>query len=491
MLLPLVLGLLLLLLLLLLDLIWRGNHWQRLGVRGPRGWPLVGNMSQFALGRCSYGEVYADLYRRNPGKPYVAFYRLFNEPALLIRQQDLLRQILVGNHFADCSDNAVHVDPNKRDILASFNPFLASGDRWRLLRGDLVPLFTPSRLRQLLPHVSQACRLLREHLPRESFEAKEWATRYTLQVIASAVFGVDAYCLRSREEDKDNPWLKLLAPLFQPSSWSLLETVSLLHSPGLGRLLSYRYVPLSVQHWLLTLVESRSETNNLLHWLDTEGRRGLDPLELAGHATTLVLEGYETSAMLLACALYELARNEDIQERLHRELDEQETAADLLDNVVLGKLHYTEAVLMETLRLHPVMQALQKRCTKSFRLPEGGPIVQVGTVLVLPVQAIHLDSSLHPEPELFRPERFLDQSSMGCSFLGFGAGPRMCPGQRFGLMQTKAALVSLLRDNQVLEHNGGEVLEVSPVTFLTASKKGIWLSLERRRSGRKSGPYSS
>lgn len=48
--------------LVLLDFVWRGRHWQRLGVKGPSGWPLVGNMAQFALGWCSYGEVYAGIY---------------------------------------------------------------------------------------------------------------------------------------------------------------------------------------------------------------------------------------------------------------------------------------------------------------------------------------------------------------------------------------------------------------------------------------------
>lgn len=151
-------------------------------------------------------------------------------------------------------------------------------------------------------------------------------------------------------------------------------------------------MPLPVQHWLRTLVDFRSEADNLLHWLAAEGKRSLLPDELAGHATTLVLEGYETSAMLLAFTLNELALHLDIQRRLHSELDEvagRHHNGDLLGNVALGQLRYAEAVLLETLRLHPAMQALQKRCTQPFTLP-GGPSVQPGTVLVLPVKAIHL-----------------------------------------------------------------------------------------------------
>lgn len=172
----------------------------------------------------------------------MGFYRLFNEPALLIRDQDLIRQILVGNHFANCSDNAVYVDPS-RDTLASCNPFIACGDKWRLYRSDLVPLFTPSRLRQIVVTVKDSCQKLRLFLQnRSQFEAKELATRYTLQVVASGVFGLDSKCLESGEASARNPWLHWLLPLFQPSSWSLVETMALLHSPLLGKVLNYRWV---------------------------------------------------------------------------------------------------------------------------------------------------------------------------------------------------------------------------------------------------------
>ncbi|XP_052855772.1 probable cytochrome P450 308a1 isoform X3 [Drosophila gunungcola] len=220
--------------------VWHGRHWRRLGLEGPFGWPLVGNMLNFALARQSYGEVYEWIYRTNPGLKYVGFYRLFNEPALLVRDQDLLRQILVGTNFADCADNVAYVD-HRRDVLASHNPFIASGDRWRIFRADLVPLFTPLRVRQMLPHVDSACRLLRDQVSVGCFEAKELSTRYTLQVIASVVFGLDAHCLGGQQKsEQPSRWLEWLAPLFQPNGWSLLETIALLHSPRLGRLIGHR-----------------------------------------------------------------------------------------------------------------------------------------------------------------------------------------------------------------------------------------------------------
>lgn len=176
----------------------------------------------------------------------------------MVRDQRVLRDLLQGSNFAHCQDNAVFLDP-RRDPQAVLNPFLARGQHWRQRRGELLPLFTPHRLRQTLPHIAAACgqlqRFVRRRLSLDSFEAKTLATRYTLQVIASAVFGLDAQCLGSEQkeeeegeeekEDDSSLWLSLLEPLFQPNgAWSLAETIALLHSPLLGWLLQHRWVTL-------------------------------------------------------------------------------------------------------------------------------------------------------------------------------------------------------------------------------------------------------
>ncbi|KAH8385476.1 hypothetical protein KR093_007930 [Drosophila rubida] len=467
-----------------------GSHWRRRGVAGPQGLPLVGNMLHFVLGQRSYGAVYARLYNSHPLLRYVGIYRLFNEPALLLRDQALVRELLVGGHFADCAENAVHVAV-EHDVLAAQNPFIACGEHWRKRRGELMPLFTPLRLRQTLPHIVAACQQLQQFVAQRSdllacCEAKELATRYTLQVVASAVFGLDAQCLDPAASDASE-WLQLLAPLFQGSAWSLAETIALLHSPRLVRLLDYRYVPVNIQRWLRGQVANRSRAGHtLLNWLQNKA----DSETIEGHATTLLLEGYETSAMLLAFALHELAANPSVQSRLHAELIAIAARHDseLLTTAALHALPYAEATLCETLRLHPAMPALLKRCTESFVLPPqqphaaAGVRVPRGMVLVVPVQAIHLDPLLHAQPLQFRPERFMPPSQLGCRFLGFGAGPRMCPGMRFGLAQTKAALVTLLRDYRVELPDNCPPLEKSNVTFLTAPKSGVWLRFVRRQA---------
>lgn len=473
-------------------LAWQGSYWRRKGVAGPHGWPLVGNMLHFAIGLRSYGDVYTRIYNEHPTLSYVGFYRLFNEPALLVQDQQLLREILIGGNFTHCADNVVNVD-RKHDVLAAQNPFIACGEHWRKRRSELVPLFTPLRMRQSLPHMTAACQQLQQFVAQhltvgKRLEAKELATRYTLQVIASAVFGLNAQCLDLDDSLGDSEWLTLLGPLFQPGDWSLPNTIALLHSPRLVRLLSFRYVPLTIQKWIRRQVAERSDGSTLLNWLKDK-----PDCDIEGHATTLLLEGYETSAMLLAFALYELALNPSVQRRLQAEIDEVAGCNDgqLLKHEALEALQYAEATLYETLRLHPAMPALLKRCTQSFTLPAQSTVnrtnvkglrVPKNMVLVVPVQAIHLDPMLYPQPLSFQPDRFMEQTHSGCRFLGFGAGPRMCPGMRFGLAQTKAALVTLLQDYNVELVDKSQPVEKSKITFLTATKRGIWVEFHCRQA---------
>ncbi|XP_034490351.1 probable cytochrome P450 308a1 [Drosophila innubila] len=473
-------------------LAWQGSFWWRKGVVGPYGWPLVGNMLQFALGLRSYGDVYSRMYNENPTLSYVGIYRLFNEPAILVQDQQLLQELLIGENFEHCADNAIYVDV-KRDLLAAQNPFIACGEKWRKRRGELIPLFTPLRLRQTLPHITAACQQLHKFVAHQlnncdRFETKELATRYTLQVIASAVFGLDSQSLNLNASSGNSEWMALLGPLFQPGCWSLTDTIALLHSPRLVWLLGHRYVPLNVQKWIRRQVAGRSDGNTLLNCLKDK-----HDCDIEGHSTTLLLEGYETSATLLAFALYELALNPSIQRQLQEEVDEvaRYNGGRLLEPEALDALQYTEATLFETLRLHPAMPALLKRCTKSFVLPsqckekgENDARLRVpkDMVLVVPVQAIHLDPMLYQMPLSFQPERFMQKSQSGCRFLGFGAGPRMCPGIRFGLAQTKAALATLLQDYNVQLSDKSQPVEKSNVTFLTASKGGIWLRFNCRRA---------
>lgn len=117
---------------------------------------------------------------------------------------------------------------------------------------------------------------------------------------------------------------------------------------------------------------------------------------LAGHAMALFVDGTETSSIALSYAMYELARNPDIQEKLYDNivdklgLDEGKWNADTLQDMV-----YLEAIVMESTRLHTPLPVITRLCTRTYTLPKNkrqpeGLVIEKGTVVNIPVFGIHM-----------------------------------------------------------------------------------------------------
>jgi cytochrome P450 len=168
--------------------------------------------------------------------------------------------------------------------------------------------------------------------------------------------------------------------------------------------------------------------------------------ELRNHVVTFLLAGHETTASLMTWTLGLVATHPPIQAKIAEEL-----RAASSDRVVRGDLEtlalwpQLNASLQETLRLYPSIWIAERRVTTAdhlggFALPEGS------SVIVSPYVTQRLPN-LWPEPDEFRPQRFLDASPASGLLRGyfpFGAGPHTCIGQHFALMEAKIIVARLL-----------------------------------------------
>ena len=161
---------------------------------------------------------------------------------------------------------------------------------------------------------------------------------------------------------------------------------------------------------------------------DEEGRR-LDDQELRDHLLTLLLAGHETTASTLAWCFERLVRHPPALARLEREL-----AADDGDA-------YLEAVVHETLRLRPVIEAVFRRLTAPYEI--GGYRLPAGTNIAANIWGVHRGAA-YDAPGEFRPERFLDRSPPPYAFVPFGGGPHRCLGASFAMMEMKTVLRTVL-----------------------------------------------
>ena len=160
-------------------------------------------------------------------------------------------------------------------------------------------------------------------------------------------------------------------------------------------------------------LDERTDVLSLLLQARDEDGRAMTDAELRDELFTMLGAGHETTATALAFAIELLMRNPAAFERLR-----ESTAA--------GDDSYAAAVGKETLRMRPVIDAAQRTLTKprtmcGWELPPG--------VKVYPgIALVHHRADVYPEPEAFRPERFLDGETESYSWLPFGGGIRRCIG---------------------------------------------------------------
>ena len=322
-------------------------------------------------------------------------------------------------------------------IMGAHSLLLLDGAQHKRARQLLMPAFTTPALRG---YESVVTGLAREEVDRwpigEELGTHERMNALTLEVILRVVFGV-------ADEDR----LALLRPL-------VAATVDLrpLVLIGWGYRVAHRFGP-----WK-RVAEVQRELDRLLYAEIAERRRdpglpersdvlsrlllvggGADgsdepPLtdaELRDQLVTLLLAGHETTASALAWALHELGRDPDLMRRAQQAADDEDGT------------DFLEAVVKESLRLHPVIPMVVRQLTEPVTV--DGTRVPAGASVAPSILLTHRDSRWFPRPEEFRPERFLEGEVAPGTWMPFGGGVRRCLGAGFSLMEGVAVLREVLR----------------------------------------------
>lgn len=137
----------------------------------------------------------------------------------------------------------------------------------------------------------------------------------------------------------------------------------------------------------------------------------------------------------------------------------------------------------ETLRKYPPLGTLIRSATKDYAVPGTTQTIAKGTKILIPAYAIQHDEQHYADPERFDPDRF-DANARNeldpVTFLAFGQGPRNCIGSRFGMMQSRIGLATLLKHYTIGRAAQTQVpLEFSTKGFLLNVDGGMWLQLTK------------
>lgn len=438
-----------------------------------RGFPYVepkflkGNIEGMGTTR-AFGEVMLDCYKDLKGKGPVGGIYLYTEPAAIIMDMDLLRNVLVKD-FQYFHDRGMYI--NEKDDPLSAHLFSIEGSQWRNLRNKLSPTFTSGKLKMMHPTMISVADQFVDHLNGlckgsvVQLEMKELLSQFTTDIIGNVAFGVNCNSMK----DPHSEFRRIGRKIIEPSSWTLFVQIFVTMFPKLGKFLHMKLNDQDVTEFFMKLlsetIKYRKENNvqrndflsMLIQIMNTGKLEGeADDLgkmtfnELAAQVFLFFFAGFETSSSTMTFVLYEMALNLDIQEKARREIKEviERHGGELTYDAAM-ELKYVDQIIQESLRKYPIVDTQLRKTSAAYKVPGTELVLEKGTTILLPAIGFHHDPEIFPNPEKFDPERFTKEN-IGArhpyAWFPFGKGPRDCIGMRFGMMQTRLGVATVLKN---------------------------------------------
>ncbi|XP_069672222.1 probable cytochrome P450 6a14 [Periplaneta americana] len=474
-----------------------------------------GNFSDMALLRKPIGEVYKNLYDQLEGEKYGGTY-MFTKAGFLFRDPEIIKNVLVKD-FSNFHDRGFYMNEEREPL--SGHLFLLPGTKWRNLRVKLTPTFTSGKMKMMFQTLVDCGQELGECLTEtanneEVIEIKDVVARFSTDIISSCAFGIQCNCLKN----PDAEFRKWGRKIFELSIRGFIAGLVMFMTPALADKLKLKQFDTEMSEYFLKMVQdtvSYREENNfkrndfmqLLIQLKNKGvvdadikndhQEGHTTVEeksddtklsmnsLAAQAFVFFGAGFETSSTTMTFCLYELCINSEIQDRVRWEIDEiLEKHDGKITYEAVQEMEYLDKVVSETLRKYPPLPILNRECTKTYHIPGTDIVLNKGDLTVIPVLGLHHDPKYYPNPEKFDPERFSEEEKAKRHhyvYLPFGEGPRICIGLRFGLMQTKVGLISLLSRYQFnVSKETPMPLAMDVKSFILSPVGGMHLQIKKR-----------
>ncbi|WP_414541524.1 cytochrome P450 [Nostoc sp. CCY0012] len=406
----------------------------------------------------------------------------FGNKLVFVNHPQAVQEILTNDRkqfFAAGKENKL-----LQPLVGNYSTFMLDGDRHRKRRQLVMPSFHGDRMRNYGDLIRQITKKVWSQLPTDQpFITRNATQEISLQVILQTVFGV----WEGERSQQLKKQLLLITNLFRsPLSSSFLFFSSLQKDLGAwspwGKFIRDRqqldqliYAEISERRQQND--ENRIDILSLLMSAQDETGNSMTDQELRDELMTLLLAGYETTAIAMAWALYWIHKKPEVREKLLQELD---TLGDSPDPMSISRLPYLTAVCNETLRIYPVVMLTFPRIVQE-PVELLGHSLDTGTIVVGSMYLIHQREDLYPEPKQFRPERFLERQFSPYEFIPFGGGVRRCVGEALALFEMKLVLATILSRYQLaLADDQPEVPRRRGVTL--APGRGVNMVITGKRS---------
>lgn len=354
----------------------------------------------------------------------------------------------------------------------------SDGEFWLRQRRMMQPAFHRSRIASFSTAMTQAALRLVERWKIRQGQAVDLdheMMEMTLEIVGQTLFSADlsdaaGELVRATLTALDfviykaqNP---LRPPLFVPTprNREFKQALATLDN-AVYKLIEERRRSQPKDDLLSMLLEARSEDG-----------QAMTDLQLRDELITLIIAGHETVASALTWSWHLIAQHPEAQQKLHTELAQVLSGRTPVTED-LPKLPYTRAVFDEALRLYPPAWLITRRAIEDDEI--GGYTIPKGSLIITSPYIVHRQPQVWPQPEAFRPERFLDEARVPrYAYIPFGGGPRLCIGNNFALLEGPLILATIAQHYRLLQASDQPV-EAAPLVTIRP-RGGLWMRLEKR-----------
>lgn len=354
-------------------------------------------------------------------------------------------------------------------------------DVWRQRRRLAQPAFHRGRLESLVEVMSAGARRTAErwqvHVGTDRpFDVAAEMSRVTLGLAGEALFGIDL----SQASEDIGRGLPVILSHIQRRMLSIVPLPLWVPTAANRRFHAARQrmdaiVLELLGDWRSGRVEPKGLMAMLMEARDQDTGEALSDAELRNEAMTLIIAGHETTASALNWTWWLLAQNPVAAQRLRDEV------ATVLGGRLpavddLPRLSFTQNTIKEAMRLMPPAWVIGRLPLRDDEI--DGYHIPGGSMVLLPSCATHRDPAHWEDPDAFDPDRFSPERSTTrhkMAYYPFSAGPRVCIGNNFSLMES-TLIVAVLAQRFRLELDPSRPVQIEPSLTLRP-KAGIWMTL--------------
>jgi cytochrome P450 len=444
--------------------------------RGPKGWPLIGNLLEARRDPLQFVSKLAYEYGD------IARYRLGIYTGYLINHPDYIQYVLQLNHRNYSKKNYTY--QMLKPVLGE-GLLTSDGPHWLRERRLIQPAFKRKHLADFGTLMTTATDDMLDDwasiaAQEKTIDVAAEMTRLTLRIIGETLFGADIGVESDRieaaftllNEDVTNR----LKTVFVPPLW--------VPTP---RNLAFRRARAELDAIVYAMIANRRQSGDpgtdllsmLLTARDETGGKGMTDQQLRDEVMTLMLAGHETTATALTWTWYLLSEHPQVAQRMWDELDDvlQERVPTVDD---LPALVFMKQVIQESLRLYPPVWIISRTAIDDDQI---GPYeIPAGMVILLSQYVTHRHPRFWENPGQFDPDRFSPERAANrhqYAYFPFGGGPRLCIGDNLAMMEIQLILATIAQRYR-LELVPTHTVEPEPLVTLR-SRYGMQMRIHTRR----------